>query len=76
MLLFLDGLRLMVMGMGMVFSFLFIMILCMNLMSKVLAPFAKYFEPAPAAKPAAKKTSQSDVDIAAAAVAAVEAFRK
>ncbi|MBR1966261.1 MAG: OadG family protein [Lentisphaeria bacterium] len=74
--LFLDGLRLMVMGMGVVFLFLCIMILCMNLMSKVLAPFAKHFEPAPAAKPAAKKPSQSDADIAAAAVAAVELFRK
>lgn len=76
MLLFLDGLRLMVMGMGTVFLFLLIMILCMSLMSKVLAPFAKHFEPAPAAKPAAKKASQSDADIAAAAVAAVELFRK
>ena len=75
MLLFLDGLRLMVMGMGMVFSFLLIMIFCMNLMAKVLAPFAK-LEAAPAAKPAAKKASQSDADIAAAAVAAVEHFRK
>ena len=64
------------MGMGTVFLFLLIMILCMSLMSKVLAPFAKHFEPAPAAKPAAKKASQSDADIAAAAVAAVELFRK
>lgn len=74
--LFLDGLRLMVMGMGTVFCFLFIMIICMNLMQKILAPFAKYFEPAPAAKPAVKNASRSDADIAAAAVAAVEAFRK
>ena len=34
--LFLDGLRLMVMGMGVVFLFLCIMILCMNLMAKIL----------------------------------------
>lgn len=74
--LFLDGLRLMVMGMGVVFLFLCIMILCMNLMAKILKPFAHLFEPAPAAKAAPKKASQSDADIAAAAVAAVEAFRK
>lgn len=74
--LFLDGVRLMIMGMGTVFLFLIIMILCMNAMAKIIAPFAHLFEPAPAAKPAAKKASQSDADVAAAAVAAVELFRK
>ena len=53
--LFLDGVRLMIMGMGTVFLFLIIMILCMNAMAKIIAPFAHLFEPAPAAKPAAKK---------------------
>lgn len=45
--LILGGLKLLVFGMGMVFVFLVVMIIAMNLMQKILAPFAAAFEPAP-----------------------------
>ena len=47
--LILGGLKLLVFGMGMVFVFLVVMIIAMNLMQKILAPFAAAFEPAPKA---------------------------
>ena len=76
--LFMDGLRLMVLGMGMVFGFLVVMILCMGLMAKVLAPFVKKIaEKEAAAKSAAApkaKASSQDTDLAAAAVVAVKQF--
>ncbi|MBP5586807.1 MAG: OadG family protein, partial [Lentisphaeria bacterium] len=45
--LILDGLEAMVLGMLWVFCFLSIMIICMKLMSKALAPFSNFLEPAP-----------------------------
>ena len=42
--LILGGLKLLVFGMGMVFVFLVVMIIAMNLMQKILAPFAAAFE--------------------------------
>lgn len=52
--LILGGLKLLVFGMGMVFVFLVVMIIAMNLMQKILAPFAAAFEPAPKA-PASRR---------------------
>jgi oxaloacetate decarboxylase gamma subunit len=76
--LFMDGLRLMVLGMGMVFGFLVIMILCMSLMSKALAPFVKKIAAKEAAAKAAAapkaKASSQDTELAAAAVAVVKQF--
>ena len=54
--LILDGLEAMVLGMLWVFCFLSIMIVCMKLMSKALAPFSNFLEPAP---PAQKKKKAS-----------------
>ena len=72
-----DGLKAMVLGMGMVYLFLIIMVLIMNLLAKLLKPYAGKFEPAPAvpirkAAPAAP----SDEEIANAAVEAVRRFRQ
>ena len=74
--LILGGLKLLVFGMGMVFVFLVVMIIAMNLMQKVLAPFAAAFEPAPKA-PAQPKAAASgdDAQLAAIAAAAVEMVR-
>ena len=76
--LFMDGLRLMVLGMGMVFAFLIVMIICMSVMGKVLAPFVKKLEAKEAAAKAAAapkaKASSNDMDLAAAAVVAVKQF--
>lgn len=75
--LFMDGLRLMVLGMGMVFAFLIVMIICMNLMGKVLAPFVAKIEAKEAAAKAAApkaKASSNDMDLVAAAVVAVKQF--
>ena len=64
------GLRMMVLGMGMVCFFLIVMIICMQIMSKVLKPFANALQPE--AKPAAKKASgPSDEQLAAVAAAVV-----
>ena len=74
--LILGGLKLLVFGMGMVFVFLVVMIIAMNLMQKVLAPYAAAFEPAP--KAPAKPTAASngdDAQLAAIAAAAVEMVR-
>ena len=53
--LLLDGLQLLVFGMGMVLAFLVIMIVLMNLLAKVLQPFAAKFDalkaPATPARP-------------------------
>ena len=77
--LLLDGLQLLVFGMGMVFAFLVVMIALMNLMAKVLKPYAAKFDAlkAPAAAPAAAAPAASadDTAVAAAAAAAVAAFR-
>lgn len=55
----LDGIKLMVLGMGTVLVFLVVMIFFMNLLAKVLAPFAGALEkaaPAPKRKPLQKPT--------------------
>ena len=64
------GLRMMVLGMGMVCIFLIVMIISMQIMSKVLKPFANALQPE--AKPAAKKAAgPSDEQLAAVAAAVV-----
>ena len=74
-----DGLKAMVLGMLWVFCFLSIMIVCMKLMSKALAPFSNFLEPAP---PAQKKTKTSGAKAGALspedrvrALAAIEAVK-
>ncbi|MEI3039562.1 MAG: OadG family protein [Victivallales bacterium] len=72
----LDGIKLMVLGMGTVLVFLVVMIFFMNLLAKVLAPFAGALEkaaPAPKKKAAAK--ADDDQLKAAAAAAAIRAFQ-
>ena len=70
--LIMGGLKLLVFGMGMVYFFLILMIIAMNLMQKVLAPFAA----APKAPAKSKKASDDDAQLAAIAAAAVELARK
>ena len=73
----LDGIKLMVLGMGTVLVFLIVMIFFMNLLAKVLAPFAGVLEkaaPAPKKKAAAKKSGDDSLK-AAAAAAALQAFQ-
>ncbi|MBE6398740.1 MAG: hypothetical protein E7041_01215 [Lentisphaerae bacterium] len=72
---FLAGLQLMVFGMGMVYVFLIIMILCMKLMSKIVAPIAARQLAAEKAKAQPAAASRDDLALAAAAVAAVAAKR-
>ena len=72
----LDGIKLMVLGMGTVLVFLVVMIFFMNLLAKVLAPFAGVLEkaaPAPKKK-AAAKGGDSQLK-AAAAAAALQAYK-
>ena len=71
----LDGIKLMVLGMGTVLVFLVVMIFFMNLLAKVLAPFAGVLEkaaPAPKKKAAAKG---GDNQLKAAAAAALQAYK-
>ena len=72
------GLKLMVFGMGMVFMFLIVMIFAMKLLEIVVRPFARAQEAKAAAAAAAKKPAakSDDVNLAAIAAAAVEAFRR
>ncbi len=73
----LDGIKLMVLGMGTVLVFLIVMIFFMNLLAKVLAPFAGVLEkaaPAPKKKAAAKKPGDDSLK-AAAAAAALQAYQ-
>ena len=71
-----DGVMLMVLGMGIVYVFLVIMIIAMNLLKRVLAPFGGMPDPPPKA-PAKKKAAANgdDAQLAAIAAAAVEAVR-
>lgn len=72
----LDGIKLMVLGMGTVLVFLVVMIFFMNLLAKVLAPFAGVLEkaaPAPKKKAAAKGGDNQRK--AAAAAAALQAYK-
>ena len=72
----LDGIKLMVLGMGTVLVFLVVMIFFMNLLAKVLAPFAGVLEkaaPAPKKKAAAKGGDTQRK--AAAAAAALQAYK-
>ena len=73
--LLLDGVKLMVLGTVTVFVFLILMVWMMNLMSRLLAPLAGFLEPPPAPKNASK-TSGDDARLAAAAVAAVNLYRR
>ena len=70
-----DGVMLMVLGMGIVYVFLVIMIIAMNLLKRVLAPFAGMLEPAPKAPAKKKAVGGDDAQLAAIAAAAVEAVR-
>ena len=73
-----DGIKLMVLGMGTVLVFLVVMIFFMNILAKVLAPFAGVLEkaaPAPKKKSAAKAKAGADQLRAAAAAAALQAFQ-
>lgn len=73
----LDGIKLMVLGMGTVLVFLIVMIFFMNLLAKVLAPFAGVLEkaaPAPKKKAAAKKSGDDSLK-ATAAAAALQAYQ-
>ena len=76
--LILDGLEAMVLGMLWVFCFLSIMIVCMKLMSKALAPFSNFLEPAPPA-PKKKKASGAKASLSpedrVRALAAIEAVK-
>lgn len=75
--LLLNGVKLMVLGMGVVVAFLVLMVFCMNIVAKLIKPFAGRFEPPAKAAPApARSASGNDADLAAVAVAAVELFRK
>lgn len=70
-----DGLKLMLVGMGTVLVFLVVMILFMNLLAKVLAPFAGVLEKAaPAPKKKAPKSNDDQLK-AAAAAAALQAYK-
>ena len=72
----LDGIKLMVIGMGTVLVLLVVMIFFMNLLAKVLAPFAGVLEkaaPAPKKKAAAKGGDNQLK--AAAAAAALQAYK-
>ena len=73
-----DGIKLMVLGMGTVLVFLVVMIFFMNILAKVLAPFAGVLEkaaPAPKKKSAAKAKAGDDQLRAAAAAAALQAVQ-
>ena len=77
-----DGVKAVVLGMGMVYVFLIIMILLMNLMSKLLAPYANFLvkeQPVKKAKASGsgnKKTlSAEDRLLAKVAIEAVKMHR-
>jgi len=77
-----DGFKLMAIGMGMVFCFLTLMVIIMNLLSKILAPFAHILEePATASsnsRPAKKTTASSGGnknEVVTAITAAVHKYR-
>ena len=66
-----SGLKLLVFGMGMVYVFLVVMIFSINVMSVLLKPFVAKFEPKPAAPRKPAVPASGEIDLAAAAVAAV-----
>ena len=75
--LFWDGVKAMILGMAMVYLFLIIMILVMRITSKLLAPFAKRFEPQKPAAPGKKvPAANADEKLAKAAVEAVKIFKQ
>ena len=58
-----DGVKAVVLGMGMVYVFLIIMIFLMNLMSKLLAPYANFLvkeQPAKKAKAVPRRTKPAN----------------
>ncbi len=72
-----DGFKLMVLGMGTVLGFLVLMIIFMNILAKVLAPFSHLLAapaPAPVRKPSA--ASSDETELAAVAAAAVRLYRE
>jgi len=70
-----DGIKLMVLGMGTVLVFLLVMIFFMNLLAKGLAPFSGLLvKAAPAAKKKPVKSNDDQLK-AAAAVAALQAYK-
>ena len=69
--LFASGLKLLVCGMGVVYVFLVVMIFSINLMGMILRPWIDKFEPKPAAPKTPAAPAGGEIDIVAAAVAAV-----
>ncbi|MGE4564284.1 MAG: OadG family protein [Victivallaceae bacterium] len=74
--LFLDGLKLLVFGMGTVYAFLTLMVFCMKGLQIAVRPFTHLLEAPVAAAPAPKAAPAEDTAAVAAAVAAVELYRK
>ncbi len=74
--LFLDGLKLLVFGMGTVYAFLALMVYCMKALQVAVRPFAHLLEAPAAVTPAPKAASTEDTAAVAAAVAAVELYRR
>ncbi len=74
--LLLNGFKLMVLGMGVVFAFLVLMVFCMNIVARLLKPFAARFETGGGKVSApAKPGAADDAAVAAVAAAAVSLFR-
>ncbi len=75
--LLLNGVKLMVLGMGVVFAFLVLMVFCMDIVAKLIKPFAGFFEPPAktAPTPTRSASGKNDADLAAVAATAVELFR-
>ena len=76
-----DGFKLMAIGMGMVFCFLILMVIIMQMVAKLLAPFAHVFdEPSSSSntkkrrQPATKAKGNND-EIITAVTAAVHKYR-
>ena len=66
-----SGLKLLVCGMGVVYVFLVVMIFAIKLAGILLRPWTDRFESKPAAAKPAAANAEGEIDIVAAAVAAV-----
>ena len=75
---FIDGLKLMVIGMGSVFFFLTVMVIVISLAARLLAPFANILEDTTIKKPDSGKNDRraGDGNIVAAVIAAVHQYRR
>lgn len=68
----LEGIKFMILGMGTVFAFLIIMILCMNMMSRII----QRFFPEPQASAETSSSQQDKKKIVAAITAAIKYHRE